>query len=113
MLQNGSGLSRIERISAQSLATLLDDVSSRAIFHEFAASLPAIGLEGTQAGRMQGTAMVGQAWLKSGTLNQARNIAGYVLASNGRRRILVMLINHANAAAGANAQAALLEWAMK
>lgn len=113
VLQNGSGLSRIERISAHSLATLLDDVSSRAIFHEFAASLPAIGLEGTQAGRMQGTAMVGQAWLKSGTLNQARNIAGYVLASNGRRRILVMLINHANAAAGTNAQAALLEWAMK
>lgn len=113
VLQNGSGLSRIERISAQSLAKLLNDAASRAIFHEFAASLPAVGLEGTQTGRMQGTAMVGQAWLKSGTLNRARNMAGYVLGPKGSRRIVVMLINHANAAAGANAQAALLEWALK
>lgn len=113
VLQNGSGLSRIERISAQSLAKLLNDAGTRAIFHEFAASLPAVGLEGTQTGRMQGTSMVGQAWLKSGTLNRARNMAGYVLGPKGSRRILVMLINHANAAAGANAQAALLEWALK
>jgi D-alanyl-D-alanine carboxypeptidase len=46
-------------------------------------------------------------------LNGARNFAGYVLGPDGRRRILVMLINHANAAAGAKAQAALLEWALK
>lgn len=113
VLQNGAGLSRIERISAQSLAKLLNDAGSRPIFHEFAASLPAVGLEGTQAGRMQGTGVVGRARLKSGTLNRARNLAGYVHGPQGRQRILVMLINHANAAAGGIAQAALLEWALK
>jgi len=111
VLENGSGLSRIERISAASLAQLLRYAASRPAYYEFAASLPAIGLEGTQKGRMNGSA--GLAWLKSGTLNGSRNMAGYVLGPDGRRRILVMLINHANAAAGAKAQTALLEWALK
>jgi D-alanyl-D-alanine carboxypeptidase/D-alanyl-D-alanine-endopeptidase (penicillin-binding protein 4) len=113
VLENGSGLSRIERISAASLARLLSYAAARPAYYEFAASLPAVGLEGTQKGRLNGSASAGLAWLKSGTLNGARNLAGYVLGPDGRRRILIMLINHANASAGAKAQAALLEWTMK
>jgi len=113
VLENGSGLSRIERISAVSLARLLSYAALRPAYYEFAASLPALGLEGTQKNRMNGSASVGQAWLKSGTLNGARNLAGYVLGPDGRRRIVVMMINHANAAAGAKAQAALVEWSLK
>jgi D-alanyl-D-alanine carboxypeptidase/D-alanyl-D-alanine-endopeptidase (penicillin-binding protein 4) len=113
VLENGSGLSRIERISATSLARLLAYAAARPAYYEFAASLPAVGLEGTQKNRLNGSSSAGLAWLKSGTLNGARNFAGYVLGPDGRRRILVMLINHANAAAGAKAQAALLEWALK
>jgi serine-type D-Ala-D-Ala carboxypeptidase/endopeptidase (penicillin-binding protein 4) len=113
VLENGSGLSRIERISAASLARLLGYAAARPAYYEFAASLPAVGLEGTQKNRMNGSTSIGLAWLKSGTLNGARNLAGYVLGPDGRRRILVMMINHANAAAGAKAQAALLEWALK
>lgn len=113
VLENGSGLSRIERISAASLAQLLGYAATRPAYYEFAASLPAIGQEGTQKSRMNGSELAGRAWLKSGTLNGARNFAGYVLTLKGHRRILVMLINHANAAAGAKAQSALLEWALK
>jgi D-alanyl-D-alanine carboxypeptidase/D-alanyl-D-alanine-endopeptidase (penicillin-binding protein 4) len=113
VLENGSGLSRIERISATSLARLLAYAAARPAYYEFAASLPAVGLEGTQKNRLNGSSSAGLAWLKSGTLNGARNFSGYVLGPDGRRRILVMLINHANAAAGAKAQAALLEWALK
>ncbi len=113
VLENGSGLSRIERISAASLARLLRYAASRPAYYEFAASLPAVGLEGTQKNRMNGSTSVGQAWLKSGTLNGARNLAGYVLGPDGRRRVLVMLINHANASAGAKAQTALIEWSQK
>lgn len=113
VLENGSGLSRIERISAASLVSLLRYAATRPAYYEFAASLPAVGLEGTQKNRMHGSASVGQAWLKSGTLNGARNLAGYVLGPEGRRRVLVMMINHANAAAGARAQDALIEWSQK
>ena len=113
VLENGSGLSRIERISAASLASLLRYAAASPAYYEFAASLPAVGLEGTQKGRMPEAVTLGSAWLKSGTLNGARNLAGYTLGRNGARRILVMLINHANASAGAQAQEALTAWAMQ
>ena len=113
VLENGSGLSRIERISAASLARLLGYAAARPAYYEFAASLPAVGLEGTQKNRLNGSSSAGLAWLKSGTLNGVRNFAGYVLGPDGQRRILVMMINHLNAEAGAKAQAALLEWALK
>lgn len=111
VLENGSGLSRIERISAASLARLLAYAAGRPAYYEFAASLPAVGLEGTQKGRLNGAPGTGQAWLKTGSLNGARNLAGYVLGPDGRRRILVMLVNHRNAGQAGKAQDALLEWA--
>ncbi len=112
VLENGSGLSRIERISAATLARLLAYGASRPAYYEYAASLPALGLEGTQKGRLIGAPQAGRAWLKTGSLNGARNIAGYVLGADGRRRILVMLVNHGNAVAAGKAQDALVEWAI-
>jgi serine-type D-Ala-D-Ala carboxypeptidase/endopeptidase (penicillin-binding protein 4) len=111
VLENGSGLSRIERISAASLARLLAYAATRPAYYEFAASLPAVGLEGTQKGRAHGSSVTGNAWLKTGSLNGARNLAGYILGQDKRRRILVILINHANAAKAGRAQTALMEWA--
>lgn len=111
VLDNGSGLSRSERISAASLGRLLAYAAQRPIYYEFAASLPAVGLEGTLKNRFNGTPVAGQAWLKTGSLNGARNLAGYVLGPEGRRRILVMLVNHDKAAAVAKVQEALLAWA--
>jgi D-alanyl-D-alanine carboxypeptidase/D-alanyl-D-alanine-endopeptidase (penicillin-binding protein 4) len=112
VLENGSGLSRIERISAASLARLLAYAASRPAYYEFAASLPAIGLEGTHKRRLNGSPVAGQAWLKTGSLSGVRGLAGYVLGPDGRRHILVMLVNHGNAAAAGKAQEALLDWAM-
>lgn len=112
VLQNGSGLSRLERLSAASLGQLLALAARRPAYYEFAASLPAVGLEGTQKRRLNGSPAAGQAWLKSGSLNGVRNLAGYVLGPDGRRRIVVFLINHARAPAAGKAQEALVEWAI-
>jgi len=111
-LDNGSGLSRVERISAASMARLLDWATRQPLYFEFAASLPALGQEGTQRRRLNGTALAGRGWLKSGTLNGVRNFAGYVLDREGRRRIVVLFVNHANAARAAPVQEALIEWAV-
>ncbi len=113
VLENGSGLSRIARISAASLASLLRFAANRPVYYEFAASLPAVGLEGTQKHRMNGSPVSGQAWLKSGSLNGVRNLAGYVLGPEGHRRIVVFLINHDRATAAGKAQDALMEWVVK
>jgi serine-type D-Ala-D-Ala carboxypeptidase/endopeptidase (penicillin-binding protein 4) len=110
-LENGAGLSRNERISALSLARLLRWATRQPIWFEYAASLPALGLEGTQKNRLNGSAARGQAWLKSGSLKGVRNLAGYARTPDGHRRVVVFLINDGNAEAAGRAQDALVEWA--
>ncbi len=112
-LENGAGLSRVERISAASLAALLRLAARRPLKHDFIASLPALGLEGTLKNRLADTPLAGRAWLKTGSLDGVRALAGYVLDANGRHLILVFLINHARAAAATAAQDAAIEWAYK
>lgn len=115
VLENGSGLSRLERITAADMAELLVWASRQPAYYEFAASLPAVGQEGTQRKRFNGRSaggldLRGKAWLKSGTLNGARNLAGYVLGWDGSRRAVVFFINHPQAGMAGAAQEALLEW---
>ncbi|MCU0842701.1 MAG: D-alanyl-D-alanine carboxypeptidase/D-alanyl-D-alanine-endopeptidase [Thiobacillaceae bacterium] len=110
VLENGSGLSRIERISAASLARLLRFAAGRPVFPEFVASLPALGLEGTLKGRLADSPLAGRAWLKTGTLNDARSLAGYVLDDRGAWQVLVLLVNHGRAGESGPAQEALIEW---
>ena len=59
---------------------------------------------------LTGAELAGQAHIKTGSLSDARTLAGYVLDRSGRRRVVVLFINHANAGAGQPAQDALLEW---
>lgn len=112
VIENGAGLSRIDRISAASLAKLLAWAPQSPAFYAFAASLPVLGLNGTLKKRLNNSPQAGRAWLKTGSLNGVRNIAGYVLDKQGRRKILVFLVNHANASAAGKAQEALIDWAI-
>ena len=73
-------------------------------------SMSLLGLDGTMRRRGKGESIAGQAHVKTGTLNEARAIAGYVLDQNGRRWIVVMMANHANAVQTQAAQDALLNW---
>ena len=110
VVENGSGLSRIERISAQHLGQLLVGAYHSAIMPELMASLPIAGLDGTAQRRLKDTSLQGRAHLKTGSLDGVNAIAGYVLDSQNKRHVLVMLINHAKADASKSAQDALIEW---
>ena len=77
---------------------------------EFMASMPLVGYDGTMRQRLTNHTVAGKAHIKTGLLNEVRNIAGYVLASSGKRYVVVCLINHANALRGNEAQDALLQW---
>ena len=110
VIENGSGLSRIERISASTLGRVLVAAYRAATMPEFVSSLPIAGLDGTMRRRVQGRSVLGQAHIKTGSLEQVRTMAGYVQAASGRRYVVVNLINHANAAAGQEAQDTLLQW---
>ncbi|WP_442806761.1 D-alanyl-D-alanine carboxypeptidase/D-alanyl-D-alanine endopeptidase [Thauera sp. Sel9] len=110
VIENGSGLSRIERIRADTLGKMLLLAWQRPWMPEFISALPVAGLDGTARNRLRNSPAGGQAHIKTGTLNGVRAIGGYLLDRNGRRHVLVMMVNHPEAAASAAAQDALLEW---
>jgi D-alanyl-D-alanine carboxypeptidase/D-alanyl-D-alanine-endopeptidase (penicillin-binding protein 4) len=109
-LENGSGLSRVERISAKNMAQLLLSAQRSAIMPEFAASLPLVAVDGTMKKRLAGADVAGQAHIKTGSLSGVRAIAGYVLDSKGRMIVVVFTVNHARASGAQAAQDALLKW---
>jgi D-alanyl-D-alanine carboxypeptidase/D-alanyl-D-alanine-endopeptidase (penicillin-binding protein 4) len=111
VLDNGSGLSRQERISAQGLGRLLQTAYLSPLMPELMSSLPISGVDGTLK-RMKARAS-GSAHLKTGSLNNVVAVAGFVHASSGKRYVLVALINHPNANAARPAIDALVDWAAK
>lgn len=110
VLENGSGLSRRERISAESLARLLASAWKSPLMPEYIASLPLTAVDGTMKKRLRIQGVAGQAHIKTGSLEGVKTIAGYVLDRRGKWQIVVFLINHPNAAAAQAAQDALLQW---
>ena len=110
VMENGSGLSRVERISASSMSRLLDEAFKSTVMPEFISSMSLIGLDGTFRRRARSDVVAGTAHLKSGTLNDVRAIAGYMLANDGKRYSLVMMVNHPNAILTQPAQDLLLQW---
>ena len=110
IVENGSGLSRIERIRADALGQLLLAAWQRPWMPEFVAALPMAGVDGTARKRLNGSPASGHAHIKTGTLNGVRAMAGYVLDRHGRRHAVVMMVNHPQAPASQAAQDALLEW---
>lgn len=110
VIENGSGLSRYERISARTLGRMLVAAFHAPTMPEFIGSLPLVGLDGTMRKRLQAESIAGHAHIKTGSLEQVRSIAGYVLAASGRRYVVVCLINDRNAARGRALQDALLQW---
>lgn len=110
MLDNGSGLSRQERISAYDLARLLQQALASEAAPIFVNSLPVLGVDGTLRNRLTRSSAAGHGYLKTGTLADVRAIAGYVDAADGGRYVVVSLINHPNASQAQQAHDALLEW---
>ncbi len=110
VIENGSGLSRIERISAEHLGELLEHAYFSPVMSELMSSLPMLSVDGTVMRRLNGSPVEGRAHLKTGSLNGVRSIAGYVLDQKGRRWVVVFIINHPLAGATRSAQDALLDW---
>lgn len=110
VVENGSGLSRIERISAANLVALLQAAYDSPVMPEFMASLPVVAHDGTMRQRLEADAVAGRAHVKTGSLADVSSIAGYVLAADGRRLAFAFIVNHPAAAASRAAQDALLRW---
>ena len=110
VLDNGSGLSRSERIAPRTLALMLKAAHAGKHAPELTMSLPVAGVDGTMRRRLKGTPAEGWARLKTGTLKNATALAGYVRDSRGDTWAVVAMINHEQAAKGPPVLDALIEW---
>jgi serine-type D-Ala-D-Ala carboxypeptidase/endopeptidase (penicillin-binding protein 4) len=109
-IDSGSGLSRLERGKPRAMVQLLAQAWRGHNAKSFVDSLPIAGVDGTLATRLQDGAATGQAWLKTGTLLDARALAGYVKGRSGKVYAVAMMINHPDAARATPALDALIEW---
>ena len=110
VIENGSGLSRNERVSAQSMAKVLEYGLTAPFSSDFVSSLPLAATDGTLAKRFIDHQAEGTAYLKTGTLTGVKALAGYLLLPGDRKVIFVGMINHSNAEAGQRALDAAVDW---
>lgn len=92
-MENGSGLSRAERVSAREMATMLQAAWRSPYAAEFISSMPIAGSDGTMRKRLKTTALRGEAHVKTGTLNTVRAIAGFSRDNNGNTWAVVAILN--------------------
>jgi D-alanyl-D-alanine carboxypeptidase/D-alanyl-D-alanine-endopeptidase (penicillin-binding protein 4) len=113
VLENGSGLSRTERISPVQMGSLLQAGLRSNWAPEFLASIPIVGVDGTMRRRLHGSPAAGRARMKTGTLSNVVSLAGYVPDATGKPLVVVAMINSNLAGNGRGRVVldALVDWA--
>ena len=91
-IENGSGLSRISKITAKSLGNLLVH-GSQTYGQRWMDTLSIAGIDGTIRRRFRNSSVFGRAWMKTGTIRRVANIAGYVEGASGEHYVVVVLVN--------------------
>jgi D-alanyl-D-alanine carboxypeptidase/D-alanyl-D-alanine-endopeptidase (penicillin-binding protein 4) len=137
VIENGSGLSNIERISPQSMTSLLKFAVQSKNADALVNSLPIAGVDGTMKHRlidrlrniwkdnteenvftpdmsMPSTLQKTGAYMKTGTLQTVRAVGGYVVSKTGKVYAVSSIVNHANAQIGGSTiNDALLAWVLE
>ena len=90
VLENGSGLSRRERVSARMMGDMLAAAYRSPFKQAFIGSLPIAGRDGTLKSRFKNIGAPLR--LKTGTLKNVRALAGYYLGGNGSDPLAVVVI---------------------
>jgi D-alanyl-D-alanine carboxypeptidase/D-alanyl-D-alanine-endopeptidase (penicillin-binding protein 4) len=111
VMDNGSGLSRTERVTANGLAAMLQHALQSRVAQDLLDSLPVAGMDATMRERAKNVA--GQAFIKTGSLRDVTAVAGYANGVSGSRYIVVGIVNHPNAGAARPALDALIQWAVQ
>jgi D-alanyl-D-alanine carboxypeptidase/D-alanyl-D-alanine-endopeptidase (penicillin-binding protein 4) len=111
-IENGAGLSRQTRTTTSDMTTILSFAWRQPYMPEFLASMSLSGLDGTLRRRFDDSALVGQAHLKTGSLDHVTAISGYLQSRSGRRFAIAAMQNHPDIhrGPGEEAQEALLRW---
>jgi len=93
-LNDGSGLSRNDLISANTTVRLLTFMSKHRYFEQFRDALPIAGVDGTLRTRMRGTPAEGNVRAKTGSLSSVASLSGYVTTATGEHLVFSMMLNN-------------------
>ena len=120
VIENGSGLSRNEAISAEQMNQLLFTARNLPVGEAFYNSLPIAGTDGTMRNRLMTQLRKflhlkkkPEARIKTGSLADVRAISGYVMSKSGKLYAVTSFINHPNAWRGLEAHDQLLSWLLE
>ncbi len=98
--RDGSGLSRYDYVTPETLVTILAHVDRDARLRgPFEAALPTAGRDGTLSNRMKGTPAEGNARAKTGSMANVRALSGYVTTADGEPLVFSILANNFEAPA--------------
>ena len=113
MVDNGSGLSRIAKMTAKNLGDMYDNAYDR-YGSRWMQTLSIAGVDGTIKRRFRHTVVKKRAWMKTGTLKRVKNIGGYVKNKAGKLYTVVIIINSTRARYhGAKLQNEIIKWLVK
>lgn len=91
---DGSGVTRLNLVTARAVVTLLTVMSRRSDFPIFYNSLSIAGVDGTAQHRMIGTPAAGNAHVKTGTVRFCRALSGYVRDRRSHLIAFSILLNN-------------------
>jgi D-alanyl-D-alanine carboxypeptidase/D-alanyl-D-alanine-endopeptidase (penicillin-binding protein 4) len=94
IVRDGSGLSRDDLVSPETLVRVLNAIRADTAFHVFYDAMPIAGVDGTIRTRMRDTPAQGNVHAKTGTLGMVRSLSGYVTTADGQMLIFSMLANN-------------------
>ena len=104
---DGSGMSMDDRIAPRANTHLLAWVARQPWGAAFRATLPVAGVDGTLTNRFRNSPLKGKLWAKTGTLNEAVALSGYLTAASGKTLVFSVMVNGHRP--GSNAESAAVE----
>jgi len=108
-IYNGCGLTKDARLKATTTAKILDS-AYRDFGDSWLNALSIAGVDGTLKKRFRHTIVKNRAFMKTGTLKRAKNIAGFVKAKSGKLYNVVIFYNGAKIWLGKSIQDKIITW---
>ena len=94
VVRDGSGLSRHDYVTPETIVKILDAMRKRDDFKVFYDALPIAGVDGTIGSRMRNTPAQGNVHAKTGTVDRSHALSGYVTTADGH--MLLFSFQHNN-----------------
>lgn len=92
-LYDGSGMSPDDRVAPRAFTKLLTYAAHQPWGEEWRSTFPIAGVDGTLTNRFRNSPLAGKMWAKTGTLNEATGLTGYLTSASGQTIAFSILVN--------------------